>query len=245
MFPSHYNLSVEVSLDLCSERSEQAGQAIAGREIVPLPNGHGSVCSGAPLECRGTRSARGYDAKQRSVLQARFDGQTAGEEGEAGEGVALALPAGKTQRPQADVGERDHGGHGGEGGESEHGDDTGDVPEAALGCGEHEQRDQRFAGTENEDRKEDPGRDGGHTVGAGVVDVYVVATVSVFVGMDGAVVMKVEVRVRSVSDGAVDAPNHVGQAERDQQPRRETTAGFLDAGQFAKKRSRIGPEYPP
>jgi hypothetical protein len=66
----------------------------------------------------------------------------------------------------------------------------------------------------------------------------VVGVMRVFMGMNDAIGMGVEVGVELIADGAADAPEKVHQPERDQKPAREVAAEPLDPLEFEHRNAK-------
>src|SRR3990172_2417390 len=80
----------------------------------------------------------------------------------------------------------------------------------------HEQRNERLAGAENKNGKENPGC---YSAISRCVSMRVIPAMGVHMLMFGAARMSVNVRVWLVADGSVDAPGAVNQAKGYEQPR--------------------------
>lgn len=117
---------------------------------------------------------------------------------------------------QTVAGRHDAGEHGRDRRDAEDQGDDGDGQKVRFRRRVHDERDERFARAEDEDGEEYPGRQiGGLFAG---VDVGVPMDVRVRVRVFLAVGVDVAVGVRLAADGAVDAPDEIQEAERDQEP---------------------------
>lgn len=161
-----------------------------------------------------------HDAAPAVVLKAqKLHGQSRNENHGPGKGVGISLEAAEADETHPPGSERDDGQHGQDGRQPEgrgHQNDTaGVVPGGRI----HDERYQRLTRPEDENRKEDPGRDIG--LARALMDMDVASVVRVGMDVSPGWIMGMGVRMRLVPQGPVQSPNEVGQPKTDEKPSRQ------------------------
>jgi len=176
----------------------------------------------------------------RLSLQAKkLDGQTTQKDRGPCQSMAVSLDP--LQRQEIHSGPaQEHGGeHGGGGDDAKDSGHDNEIEEAAFGSGIHQERNQRFAGPEDEDRKENPRREA--LYGLYIVDMRVLTKVAVRMDVVMRFIRHVRMRVlmRVAAIDMPDAPDQVGQTEGNEQPCGDTTAeGFRPRQTFDRQTQR-------